>query len=556
LANQAVQLSSAQKITLFLTGLLCYLSQILPVIRSGLTYSFGIGYWGPNGHDGIWHLSLINNISNPLAIKLPMFSGATLTNYHPFFDILLSLFHRLTHLPSSLLLFQIFPLLSGLIFVSLSYRIGYKITQNFTGGILLMIVNSLGTSLGWIPSLLRSHQLGGESLFWSMQSVSNQLNPPFILSLLIILYLIFSLLYHSRPNLFAFLLISLLPITKVYGAFAAYIFLFFYILLKRQWSLFKYFSISVVLGLILFFYFNPHPSSLLTFQPFWFINSMIDSLDRLYLPFLTRVRTSSTASFFLLRLLFVQSIGLIIFTLGNFAWRLLFVVKLKSITAKPLLFSLLLASLILFLIPLLFIQKGTSWNTIQFLYYSLFFTNFLFAFSLASLRLPSPALLLLLALVIFPNLESYRNYLGNPPPAYLDPKEISALQFLSQQKKGIVLAYPYDQYLKASIPRTPIPLYAYETTSYLSAYSRQTVFLEDEMNLQNSGYDQLSRRQQSLRFFEQKNIFEDRGFLLNNQIDYVYLVGLQIPKVNLNYGDLFLREIFNNGYVKIYQVIK
>ena len=35
----------------------------LTMIRSGLLYKFGYGFWGPNGHDGIWHIALANNLT-------------------------------------------------------------------------------------------------------------------------------------------------------------------------------------------------------------------------------------------------------------------------------------------------------------------------------------------------------------------------------------------------------------------------------------------------------------------------------------------------------------
>ena len=39
------------------------ISQSLTTIRSGLLYSYGMGFWGSNGHDGVWHLSLINSLA-------------------------------------------------------------------------------------------------------------------------------------------------------------------------------------------------------------------------------------------------------------------------------------------------------------------------------------------------------------------------------------------------------------------------------------------------------------------------------------------------------------
>ena len=77
-------------------------------------------------------------------------------------------------------------------------------------------------------------------------------------------------------------------------------------------------------------------------------------------------------------------------------------------------------------------------------------------------------------------------------------------------------------------------------------------FLEDEMNLDITGFDWESRRDNSLEFFTTNNEYLARGFLVNNQIDYIYLVGDQ--KINLNESQLQINQIFDNGQVKIYQV--
>jgi len=71
-------ISPKKKIIFIFIFLFCLFIQVIPVIRSGLLYEYGIGFWGPNGHDGIWHLSLINHISNALKINLPIFAGNTI----------------------------------------------------------------------------------------------------------------------------------------------------------------------------------------------------------------------------------------------------------------------------------------------------------------------------------------------------------------------------------------------------------------------------------------------------------------------------------------------
>ncbi len=544
------------KISLITTWFFCLACLVLPTIRSGLNYPYGIGFWGPNGHDGVWHLSLINNITNPFSIDLPMFHGEKLTNYHPLFDIFLALVHRLTGIPASLLLFQVFPVVSSSLILFLSYQLGKLLTGKHGGGLALMFMNTFGSSLGWIVTLFRSGQIGGESLFWSMQSISTQLNPPYALSLIIILAILLRLLQKQRLNLVYICLLASLPIIKVYSAVAGFCFFFFYICFSRQWLLLKQFILGLVLSGSIFLFYNPKSASMLSLQPFWFLDSMVDSLDRLYLPFLTAIRTSSQPGIIrLVKYLIVQLIGLTIFIVGNYSWRLLFFSRLTKITATPFFKAVSSTAIILFLIPLLFVQHGTPWNTIQFVYYSLFLTNILFSVAYTDLKLAPSSKILLLFFILFPNYETIKNYLGDPPPSSIHRLEVPAITFLRQQPRGVVLSYPYDPYLRRDMP-TPVPLYAYETTSYLSAYSQQPVYLEDEMNLKNSGYDYQGRRQQAVKFFQQLNRYENRGFLLNNQIDYIYLVDRQLTKTDLAVSELSLDKIFDNQYVQIYKVNK
>jgi hypothetical protein len=284
---------------------------------------------------------------------------------------------------------------------------------------------------------------------------------------------------------------------------------------------------------------------------------MFESPDRIYIPYLANMRYTLEASGKIgPRYIALMVFSFFVFIIGNFGWRLLGFFKLL----KPFGFfklTLLLNIIVLIIIPTLFIQSGTSWNTIQFLYYALFLTNILFVIFLTHIwahlsgKILAAIIFLTYILAFFGSLP---NYTGKIPPAALSVSEQQALMFLSLQKKGTVLTVPYDAYLKLNFKTTPIPLYAYETTAYVSAYSRQLTYLEDEMNVQNSGYDLSFRRKAALDFFSSKNIFQDRGFLINNQIDYIYLAGLQKSRVNLDITNLYLQKIFENDEAIIYQV--
>ena len=538
----------AKKIIIYLIFTFCFVVQILPVIKSGSNIPGGIGFWGPNGHDGVWHLALINHISNPFVIKMPIFSGETLKNYHPFFDIIISYVGKISNLPTSVLLFQIFPILSTIFYLYFSFKIGKIISKSDKGGIILMLLNTLNNSFGWLVNLVKYKNFEGESLFWAMQSPSNQLNPPYILSLVLLLWLthiLLSVKSLSNKNLLTISLILIfLPIIKAYSAIPAFIIFFLYILKIKRY--YKTFAISLIISIVLFLQFNKNSSSLLIWQPFWFIRSLFESTDKLFIPRFANLAQASG-----IKLIIFYAIGIPIFYLGNFAFRLLSIIKPlpKSWFSTSLYLSIILLSAI----PLFFIQSGTSWNTIQFLYYAIFLLNIPLAYYLSQTNLAIPTFIIILQLL--PLLASLPQYLGKTPPSYISNDEFKCLNYLQQQPPSIVLTFPYDAYLKDKMT-TPLPLYVYATTSYVAAYSSQTTYLEDEMNLANSGYDWKSRRLAADKFFKQENIFQDRGFLLNNRIDYIYLARLQIEKTSLNIKNLYINLVYSNPDCQIYKVQK
>jgi hypothetical protein len=536
--------SKNQKIIFLIIFVICLFIQVIPVIRSGLNYNYGIGFWGPNGHDGIWHLSLINHINNPLKIDMPVFAGETLKNYHPFFDILIAYLSKITFIDSSMWLFQIFPLISASLFLYISFLLGQKITKSFFGGLTLMILNTVNNSFGWIVTLIRSGSFDGESIFWAMQSPSNQLNPPYMLSILLLLVLIYLLNNDKPKKIFIFLILILLPIIKVYSAAPAFIIFFFYVLKNKKYLV--TFILSLIFATLLFFQYNSTSGSLVKFQPFWFINSMIESSDRLYLPKIANIRYTLEASGKIgPRLIVYYLTTFSIFIIGNFAFRL--IAFKQIIKNKALLFSIFICTLV----PVLFIQKGTSWNTIQFLYYALFLANIpLTVFFSQHKKIAT----FIIIISLLPLIGSFPNWLGRIPPTSVSGNEISALNFLKKQSPGTVLSHPYDAYLKKTLNITPLPIYAYETTSYVAAYSHQLSFLEDEMNLENSGYDWRQRRQDSIDFFTQKNQYIDRGFLVNNQIDYLYLPKIYLSKKLEFSPQMSLEQIFENPEIIIYRV--
>ncbi|MFH1601740.1 MAG: hypothetical protein ABIB61_02165 [Candidatus Shapirobacteria bacterium] len=368
---------------------------------------------------------------------------------------------------------------------------------------------------------------------------------------------------HLKSILFLGLLFGLIINIKAYGglvglsALGGYCF-FEFLKGRKKTSLIFLTAFGFSLGT--FFITNKGGISLFDFNPLWFVHSMIESPDRFYWPKLALARYYLSANGLGLRLVLVELFGISIFLLGNLGIRVIGLVELvkKTISKKIRNFDwFLIFGLLASLFPaFLFTQKGTAWNTIQFFYYFLFFLNLYTASFLSRLNqkrgIFAKLFLGLLLIITLPtSLSSLRGYLGANPPAVLPVEERAGLDFLKSKPEGVVLTYPYDAYLKADFP-TPLPLYVYETTAYVSAFSQKISFLEDEMNLTIVGASWPKRKEEVENFFETENQALARGILLNNRIDYVYLAGEQ--KLSLSEVDLGLEMIFSNKLVKIYQV--
>lgn len=538
------------------------------MFRSGLIYDFGLGLWGPHGHDGVWHLALANQVLQGFPPPHPTLSGFTLTNYHYFYDLVLAISSQLTTIPTRFFYFQIFPFFLILGLGILSFLVGYAWKKDYWVGFWLAFFNFFAGSFGFIITLWRTNDLGGESLFWAMQSISTQINPPFALSLVVLLTGIYFLLktkkWERKKMIGLGFLFGILINIKVYAGIVALPALFVFALFKlkkKEKEPMSVFLIAFLTALITFFLINRQAASLLVFEPFWFIHTMIESTDRLYISRLALARYTLIESKAGPRLFLVEAIGLGLFLIGNLGTRLIGLIPIikKNIQKDfdDLDAFLFIGGTVGLLMPLIFVQKGTAWNTIQFFYYFLFFANFYAALALADLtRQKAKQKWLLLALIIIltipTTLGTLKGYLGWPPPTALSQGELEGLSFLKEQKKAYVLTFFYNPFEKEKYKETPIPLYAYETTAYVSAFSEKQTFLEDEMNLLISGYDIKQRVEDEINFFITDNEIWARGFLLNHQIGYIYLNNKQ--KFLLSEEQLGIDKIFDNGEARIYQV--
>ena len=129
-------------------------------------------------------------------------------------------------------------------------------------------------------------------------------------------------------------------------------------------------------------------------------------------------------------------------------------------------------------------------------------------------------MLIIVVLTLPGTYGTMKHYLPSRPPAKLSNEELEALAFLEGQPLGVVLTQPFNKDAAiAAISNPPRSLRLYESTAYVSAFSKKPVFLEDEVNLNITGYNWRERRRQVEAFFANPS----GDFLSENNIKYVYI---------------------------------
>jgi hypothetical protein len=537
-----------------IVGLLCVAVITLTVIKSGQIYPFGLGFWGPNGHDAVFHLSLIEKFAQyPLSLDHPQFSGVLLTNYHFIFDYLSGIAVRIFNIPSTTLYFIFAPILLGIALVVLLEKLMVKWSYSMFEKILSFILIFFSGSFGFIPKLLTGQDIfTGESAFWANQSASLFLNPPFALSLVILILFLINLPKENKikPVQFIKLVIlgALLAQTKVY----AFVLLVIALLICRHYRLL---FIVGALGTLLSLPFSSFSGTPFIFDPLWFPRSLFASYDRFYWPKFVQAWQSYEASGNYLKLLAVNIFASTVFLIGNLGMRIF---GIFGLTNKPInlsqkiVFSIIIVGLVL---PLIIVQNVNPWNTIQFMYYSLFFLGLVTAKVISKITISInsifPRACFLIAILLFATATSIgtlKDYVSSFSASRVSFIEMQALNVLKNSPRGIVLS---PLFKKAEWVATPKPLYSYVSTAYISALSGQPEFMSDTINLDITGFDYKERAREIQRFYNTRDIVWAKSFLEKNNIKYV--IETPIQKMSLTAGNLQIPTIFESGGITIYQ---
>jgi hypothetical protein len=583
--------------TIFL-GLVFGFLALVPVAFSGQIYSFGLGLWGPNGHDAVFHLSVINSLKDSLtSLSHPQLSGFFLKNYHLGVDWLIALISNLTGLNPAILFFRWLPIILASVIVAQMVKLlaSWKFSEVATR--LALFLAFLAGSFGFIFTLVTSgNPFAGESLFWMNQSVSIFLNPPFALS--IALLLIFLNLYQDLqgPTLTGVLdhrvgtgplgqkaegrsvLNGRFLLLILVGGLLAQVKVYAFILLLLSLLVLKELKLLIGIGLVGLVLSLPTlglEGSPFMFSPLWFPKSLIAAQDKLNWSKLAQAWQVYEVNGVYFKLFIVNLLALGIYVVGNLGIRVIgllnildsFLVEDRSpgvglrLRHSPGVRSVTLVKAIIvlgLLIPLFFIQVNNPWNTIQFSYYSLFFLSFFTAKQVVtwlSGKSHKPWVLLaggllFLVLTLPTTIGTLKDYITPYSASKISFTELNALEFLESQEKGVVIS-PLFGKAKASQFPAPKSLYAYTTTAYISAFSGQTEYLADLINLDITGFNYQERAKNTQRLFNTQNSAWAKSFLESENISYVY----QTPLSSLQFQPqkACLSPIFESGEITIYK---
>ncbi len=544
--------------------------QTLTSIKSGMLYDFGMGFWGPLGHDGIWHQALTNQLIKSVPPSNPGFSASPLTNYHYFFDLLLAQSYKLTMIPIVDLLYRFYPIFFSVFLGIGAYNLSKVLFSNRLINLLVLYFVYFTGSFGWIIEFIRERHFGGESAFWVNQPVSMNLNPPFAISLLIlvaVIILIGILDSYKKGLILAaiILLLGSLVEFKVYASILLFLSLGVIFLVnflrKKDISLLKVIIPSGLLSSAVFLPQNSQASDLLVFSPFWFIHSMVEYSDRVGWSKLSQARQAYQERGDWIKFLLAEGLGLFMFIVGNLGIRFFGLLSLLksgfNFSSYTISYQLLIMiSLFSMTIPIFFIQKGNPWNTIQFFYYGLFSMSFFAAAVIVRTYSLLPKVLglifIIFVLVVTPinAITTFRSGLYANPPSRISFSELEALDYLREQPEGVVLTQPFDKNKRAGA-NEPFKLYLYETTSYVSAFSHKISYLEDEVQQDILQEDFRKRVVASRNFFGHRDYEWSKSFLKENNIKYIYSV--KDYHSDLSPDKLNLKSIFENKEVVIYQ---
>jgi len=276
-----------------------------------------------------------------------------------------------------------------------------------------------------------------------------------------------------------------------------------------------------------------------------------------------------------LRVFQFELMALVIFIIGNLGTKILGFLEFFRILfsrTKPALFDLFLifCTLVCFVFPHVFVQKGVAWNTVQFFHYfvllMILFSGVEFGRLMASKKkFKKAAFVGLIILFSIPTvLADLIFFSPNNSLAVVENEELKALMVLKEKtsQEEAVLTYPFNPWAAGAFPKQPRPIYSWYSTGYVAYFADRMTFITDEEQVEIMGYSEGKKRIAELKesFFDyegrgiKKNPKKARRYLLENDLKYAYLVYDQ--EFGFDPQEAGLEKVFENQVARIYKLVE
>lgn len=547
---------------IFIIGIAGQMAVIAP---SGIVKGGDILFWSSNGHDGMWHIALMEEMKKGWPFQNPIFAGEKLVNYHFFSDLLPSMVSKYMGVSNLDLYFRVFPLLYSIFFGASAYFLTKKLSNNKSAPIWATIFTYFAGSFGFIVTYIKSKTIGGESIFWATQPQSASGNPPQIISDFMILAAVyFYLLFREEKNkgkrknilfIVSLVLFGTLVSFKVYAGVVALLALGFagvwqFIKEKKIETLVLAF-VSGVLSIVLYFPNTSGSTAFLIFQPWWYIRTMVvepSRLNWLDLELRRQFYVARGGIKSVLRIIEYEGVAFLIFFFGNLGMRFLGLkefFKTRQIVKFIIFLSLLL--------PMLFIQKGVASNTSQFLQYFVLFLGILAGIQFAEFPKKAKYFIapIVILLMIPTQIGLLHEFYSRPAFAKVAVREVEALDFVRKvtSENSVIVTPPYNQYLdlKDSTPN----IWDWFDTSYVAAISSRRTYMDDYEQVDIMGYNWKEREKLKDDIFNSMDPEKAKASFLATKADILYYPKAIAPKISPEkYG---LTKIFDNGEIEVWK---
>lgn len=478
-------------------------------------------------HDSTWHIALIENLQTSIPPLHPSISSITLNNYHYFYDIFLAGFAKFSAVSPFVLYYQYSVLFLSVILISSAFILGNKLNGKKSGYLLIGMTIFAGSFAYLIP-IFNPGQIWHESSFWVSQTMVMIVNPQIIYTLATLYLFIFLLKIATETNpksiqyFSIHLLLIILAATSIGFKSYAWVILTAIYGIYLLTELIRYKSLkTVTVGLAYLLFSSPliwlitkFKGNSFFYEPMWFTNSMIESPDRVNYLEWKFLQDHYQFKKNWIRFYEIEIKKIAIFYFGNLGVRSFFIglpifvlLRKKFVLTKISLyvfFGFLFSSIF----PLIFLQNGTVWNSIQFWYYSLIFANILFVIFISEIIKKKSAFLIgviftfIFILAIPTSVKTIQD--KNREPYIFGKDEIMFLQSLSSKENILICPERSNLY----------------ESSLVKSLTNAEIYLANPGQLDLVGSD-LKINQELKTIFEKKDKIEFNKLVESNQISII-----------------------------------